>query len=212
MSRFQIIECEQRSEAWYAARAGRLTGSVAADMMAKIKSGEAAARRNLRAKLVLERVTGRSQEGDFVSKDMQRGIDLEAEAFGEFEALSGVILQRCGFLAMGEDFGCSLDGYIGNFDELASIKCPNDANHMAYWIGGKQVSKDYVEQCRHELWVTGAKRHHFLSYNPNFPPKLRVYYITLDAPQLDLGSYEAEAVKFMAEVRDEAEQIMRLVA
>jgi predicted phage-related endonuclease len=210
--RFIIVDAEQRSEAWYAARAGRLTGSVASAMMAKVKSGEAAGRRNLRAKLVLERVTGKPQEDDFLSRDMQRGIDLEPEAFGEFEAITGVILQRTGFLVMGDDYGCSLDAHLGDFDELVSIKCLNDANHMAYVLGGKRIPKDHIEQCRHELWVTGAKRHHFLSYNPNFPPKLRAFYVTMERSEFDIDEYEREAIKFMAEVRDEAEKLMRLAA
>ena len=177
MSRFIEITAEQRSEAWYAARIGRLTGSVASAMLSKPKSGkgESAGRTNLRAKLVLERVTGKSQEDDYTSRDMQRGIDLEPEAFGKFEALAGVILQRSGFLAMDHDYGCSLDAYIGDFEELVSIKCPNDANHMAYVMEGKKIPKTYMDQCCHELWITGAKRHHFMSYNPNFPEKLRVF-------------------------------------
>jgi len=212
MTGFVVIDHEQRSPEWYAARAGRLTGSVASQMMAKVQKGEAAGRRNLRAKLVLERVTGKTQEDEYLSRDMQRGIDLEPEAFGEFEALTGVILQRCGFLSLGDDFGCSLDGYLGEFDELVSIKCPNDANHMAYLTAGKRIPKDYMDQCRHELWITGAKRHHFLSYNPNFPEKLRVFYVTMEREQFDITEYGEEAIKFMAEVRAETDKLLRLAA
>lgn len=211
MSRFVVHDVEQKSPEWLALRAGRLTGTGAVDMMAKVKSGEAASRRNLRAKLVLERVTGKTQEGGFVSFDMQRGIDLEPEAFGEFEALTGAILHRSGFLSMGDDFGCSLDGYLGDYEELVSIKCPNDATHMAS-LFGKKIPKDYFDQCRHEIWLTGAKRHHFMSYNPNFPAKLRVFYMTLERDQFDVTEYETEAHKFMAEVRAEAEKLLRLAA
>lgn len=213
MSGFTIIDCEQKSPEWYAARAGRLTGTGAVEMLAKTQSGAvAASRRNLRAKLVLERVTGRTQESEFTSKDMQRGVELEPEAFGEFEALTGVILHRCGFLSWGEDFGCSLDGYLGDFEELVSIKCPNDANHMAYLTAGKKIPKDYMDQCRHELWGTGAKRHHFMSYNPNFPEKLRVFYVTMERETFDIDGYAQEASKFMAEVREETEKLLRIAA
>ena len=212
MTGFQIIDCEQKSPEWYAARAGRLTGTGANLMLAKTKSGDVSAgRRNLRAKLVLEIVTGRTQEDDFLSRDMQRGIDLEPDAFGEFEALTGVILQRSGFLTMGEDFGCSLDAHIGDFEELVSIKCPNDATHLEY-LFGKTIPKAYIDQCRHELWITGAKRHHFMSYNPNFPEKLRVFYVTMERAEFDIASYEVEAFKFMAEVRAEADKLLRLAA
>jgi predicted phage-related endonuclease len=210
---FIIHDVVQKSPEWYAARAGRLTGSVASDMLAKTKGGDwGAGRKNLRAKLVLERVTGKTQEDDYVSRDMQRGIDLEPEAFGEFEALTGAILHRSGFLTWGDDFGCSLDGYLGDFEELVSIKCPNDAGHMSYVIGGKKIPKDYMDQCRHELWGTGAKRHHFLSYNPNFPEKLRVFYVTMERAEFDIGEYEEQAYKFMAEVKADAEKLMRLAA
>ena len=43
--RFAIINADQRSPEWFRARSGRLTGSRAADMLATIKTGEAAARR-----------------------------------------------------------------------------------------------------------------------------------------------------------------------
>lgn len=214
MSRFTVIDAEQRSDAWHAARCGRLTGSVASQMLSKAKSGngESAGRKNLRAKLVLERVTGKMQEDDYLSRDMQRGIELEPEAFGKFEALTGVILQRSGFLSMDQDYGCSLDAHIGDFEELVSIKCPNDANHLEYVMYDKKVPKAYLDQCRHELWITGAKRHHFMSYNPNFPPKLRVFYVTMERDEFDISGYESEALRFMAEVRVETKELLRLAA
>jgi predicted phage-related endonuclease len=212
MSRFTVIDCEQKSPEWYEARAGRLTGSVANEMLAKVKSGEAAGRRNLRAKLVLERVTGRTQEPSFLSADMQRGIEREPEASGEFEVVMGAIVQRCGFLSMDQDYGCSLDGYLGDFEELVSIKCPNDANHMAYLLGGKRIPKDYIDQCCHEMWITGAKRHHFMSYSPNFPQKLRNFIVTIERAEFDLAGYEKEALRFMAEVRLETQELLRLAA
>ena len=58
MRNFTIVEAEQRTPAWFAARAGRLTASRAKDMLAAIKTGEAAARRDLRIQLVVERLTG----------------------------------------------------------------------------------------------------------------------------------------------------------
>jgi hypothetical protein len=89
----KILTTDQRSPAWIAARLGRLTGSRAADMMTTVKSGEAAGRRNLRVQLVLERLTGVSQESGYVSRDMQYGLDREADAFGAYEAATGQLAQ-----------------------------------------------------------------------------------------------------------------------
>ena len=59
---FSIVNAPQRSPEWFAARAGRLTGSMAGDMLATIKSGEAAARRDYRLQLALERLTGNIEQ------------------------------------------------------------------------------------------------------------------------------------------------------
>ncbi len=39
---FTVIDAPHRSEAWFKARAGRLTGSVAKEMLAKLKDGKPA--------------------------------------------------------------------------------------------------------------------------------------------------------------------------
>src|SRR5712691_1647113 len=64
-SRYTVHHMPQRSAAWTQVRLGRLTSTGAAPMLATIKSGEAAERRNLRIRLALETLTGRSQESDY---------------------------------------------------------------------------------------------------------------------------------------------------
>lgn len=212
MRRFQILECEQGSPEWHAARAGKLTGTAATDMTAVVKSGEAAGRRNLRTRLALERITGRPQpEGDYFGKDMQRGKELEPVAFGEFEAVTGSILERTGFLYIDPDVGCSLDAHLGDFEEIAEIKCPNAAIHYSYLQGGKTIPKAYREQCRHNLWVTGAKRAHFMTYNEDLPEKLRLFYVTMTAEELDVAGYEKLALAFLREVDEEVASILRMM-
>ena len=96
---FTIIDCEQRSPEWFAARVGKLTGSRAKDMRTKIKTGESAARRNLRTLMACERLTQRCLDDGYVSKEMQRGIDLEPVGIGEYEILTCEVVHRTGFLA-----------------------------------------------------------------------------------------------------------------
>ena len=131
MRAFTIIDAPQRSDAWFAARVGRLTGSCAGEMLAKIAKGEAAGRRNLRLRLVLEQVTGRPQESSFVSPAMATGVEREDAAFAAFESLTGNLAVRTGFLAHNTlKAGCSLDGHMGDFDTLLSIKCRQPAGHL----------------------------------------------------------------------------------
>ncbi len=88
---FTICTDEQRSAGWFAARAGRVTGSKAKEILANGKSGaEAVTRRDYRCQLLAERLTGQPQEDSgFVSDAMRWGVEQEANAFAAYEAHSG---------------------------------------------------------------------------------------------------------------------------
>ena len=64
----------QRSDEWFAARAGKVTASRVADLMAKTKSGYSASRQNYMAQLICERLTGKPADS-FTSAAMQRGTE-----------------------------------------------------------------------------------------------------------------------------------------
>lgn len=201
--RFTVVNCEQRTPIWYAARAGRVTASRAGDMLAKIKSGEAAGRRNYRTQLVAERLTGMPQENGFVSPAMQQGIDKEAAAIGAYEALTGNLVTRTGFLSLNDiDAGCSLDGHIGAFETLVGVKCPLPATHVTYWKAAR-LPPEYVPQVTHELWVTGALKYHFVSYNDSFPEELQLFLIECDRSEFDVEQHEKETLQFLKEVEAE---------
>lgn len=197
---FTIVNAEQRSPEWFAARLGRLTGSRAADMLSVIKSGEAAARRDLRMQLVCERLTGTLQEDSFVNAAMTRGIDLEPQAFAAYEARTGQMALRTGFLAHNtHQAGCSLDGHIGAFDGILEMKAPKSATHLRYLKGGV-VPTDYLPQITHNLWISDAAWCDFLSYDDRFPPALQTFLVRVHRADVDLIGYEAKALAFLAEV------------
>jgi hypothetical protein len=200
MRAFTVIDAPQRSPQWYAARLGRLTGSVAGDMLAAVKSGEAAVRRNLRLRLVLERLTGRSQESDFVSPAMQTGIEREEFAFRAYEALTGDVAVRVGFCQHTAHMaGCSPDGYLGDFAKLLSIKCRQPAAHYAFIRTGT-IPADAYAQIRHELWITGAADCDYFSWNPDFEPALQARIVTVTRQEAGIDAYEKQALAFLAEV------------
>src|SRR5713226_7007949 len=133
MSRFTVLDCEQRSELWFAARAGRATGSNADCVMAQGKKAneEAVTRRDYRVRLAVERIIGKSQEDDYLSADMRRGMELEAEAILSYEAFTGNLVRQTGFLTMSEHMvGCSLDFDVNNFEGFGELKCPKAAIHI----------------------------------------------------------------------------------
>lgn len=215
MSRFTIVDCEQRTEMWYAARAGRVTGSKADCVLAKGKgSAEAFTRRDYRLQLAVERLTGKPQEGGYISTEMQRGIDLEPAARLAYEAHTGLILRETGFLSMNEVMaGCSLDGDVGSFKGLASFKCPKSATHVGY-LKGRRLPPDYVPQATHEMWITGAEWYDFCSYDDRMPEGLEFFHVRVERFefQTELATYETEVTKFLAEVAAEVEMLTKLRA
>lgn len=203
MKPFTICEADQRSPEWFQARLGRLTGSRAADMLATIKSGEAAARRDLRTQLVVERLTGTVQEDGFINAAMQWGIDQEPAAFAAYESLTGLVARRTGFLAHTSHLvGCSLDGHVGDFDGICEFKCPKSATHLRY-LKGDSVPADYLPQIRHNLWVSGAAWCDFLSFDPRFPAHLQTMLVRVQAADVDVPGYAKTALAFLAEVDTE---------
>jgi hypothetical protein len=202
-----IIACEQRSPEWYAARLGKLTGSCVGEAFATIKKGESASRRNLRLRLVLERITGRSQESSYTSADMERGVLLEPEARAAYEAETGLVVQAVGFVQHDElATGCSPDGLP--HDGLIEIKCPKAATHLEYVRGG--LPEEYRLQVIHGLWLTGAAWADFVSFHPEFPEPLHLKITRLFARDVDLKAHELNVRLFLDEVAKEEAAVREL--
>ena len=204
---FVVIDCEQKSPEWFTARLGRLTGSVAVDITRTVKSGEAASRRNLRVRLALERITGRSQESDYESQAMQHGNEFEAKALSTYEARSGSLVERVGFLRCESLMaGCSLDALVDGGDGIVEAKCPKSATHLEY-LRTRQIPNDYYWQCVHNLWVSGAKYADFISFDAAFPDELQYLCVRMERNKTVIAEYEALATRFLAEVAVEVSEI-----
>jgi predicted phage-related endonuclease len=206
-----IIDCEQRTPAWFEARLGRLTGSRAADMLATIKTGEAAARRDLRIQLVCERLTGQVQEDAFVNDAMRRGIACEPLAFRAYEALTGHVARTVGFIQHDAHMaGCSPDGLVDD-DGVLELKCPKSATHLKYLRSGVLPS-EYRPQIVHSLWVTGAAYADFVSFDDRFPVGMRVVHVRVPRDEKEVAEYEKTALAFLAEVQREVEAVATMHA
>lgn len=210
---FTVLACEQRSDEWKAARAGLATGSRAKDILASIQKGEAAARRDYRMQLVAERLTGRPQESDYINAEMQRGIDCEPLARGAYEAITGAVVRESGFLrSTAHAAGASLDGHLGDFQTVVSLKCPKTSTHLGYLEAGIMPAA-YVPQMLHELWLTGAERYDFLSWDDRLPEGLSTFLTTVHRSAVadEIRAYEGKLLAFLAEVAEaEAKWAARL--
>lgn len=213
-ARFLHVDVTQRSPEWIAARLGRLTSTGAADVLAAPlkKGGESASRRNLRVRLALERLTGRSIEREFVSPAMKTGIDREADAFAAYEAATGALLQRSGFLRHPElAAGTSLDGHVDDYAGVVELKSPQPATHLEY-LRTDAIPADYRAQITHHLWITGAAWCDWVSYQPDFPSGLQLLIRRVRREDVDLTAYELAARLFLSEVEQEVSAIQALRA
>jgi predicted phage-related endonuclease len=202
--RDDLIICEhpQGTPEWLADRAGRATGSRAKDILAKIKSGEAAERRNYRTQLVTERLTGQPQEGGFVSKEMQWGTDHEPFARMAYESKTGNLVTEMGFIYLPSIMaGCSLDGLLEENGKtgIFEAKCPISATHVEYLTAGKLPPK-YKPQILHNVYVTGADFADFVSYDPRMPEGLHLFVVRWERDEAEMKEYEAELKLFLGEV------------
>jgi putative phage-type endonuclease len=203
-----IIDFPQGSAEWLASRAGVATASCFAAIMATVKSGEAADRRNYRARLVVERLTGKSVPS-FQNAAMKQGTEREPFARMAYEAHTGNIVQEVG-LCMHDTLtaGASPDGLIGE-DGGLEIKCPELAAHLNYLQIGAEPP-EYTWQIQGGMWVTGRQWWDFVSYNPDFPEHLQLIVRRIQRNEDAIKKLAAEVEKFLGEVDAEVERIRSL--
>ena len=197
---------EQGTPEWQALRTGFLTASRTADMLATIKTGESASRRNLKAELVVERLTNCKTEG-FTSSAMQWGIDNEPLARMAYEVKTNSFVDQVAFVRHKtiDWFGCSPDGLVDD-DGMVEFKCPNSATHLEY-LESLEVPKNYYTQMQTQLSVTGRKWNDFCSFDPRFPDGLQLLIIRVNWDEEFVAKLESEAIKFLAEVEAKVKQL-----
>lgn len=202
----------QDSQDWMLARAGKFTASRAADLMARTKSGPSAARTNLIATLVAERITGQPVEG-YRNAAMERGIELEGEARDAYSFQTGNAVQEVGFVACESlpNTGCSPDGEV-NEDGLVEIKCPSAmGKHLDALLNGAHAV-EYRWQLMHQLMVTGRKWVDAASYDPRWPEHLQLAICRVQRDEDAIKELAAEITKADAEVEAKVQQLTRSAA
>lgn len=199
---------------WKQDRAGRATGSRAKDIVAAIKSGEAAARRDYRIQLGLERLTGMPADDFFVSKEMMWGTEQEPFARMAYEERTGLIVKECGFICL-TDFmaGCSVDGFIqdGGRKGVWEAKCPKSATHLGY-LEADRLPPEHAPQIIHNMWASDAEFADFVSFDPRMPEHLQLFIHRVERDEKVIAEYEADLIDFLRGVDDMVVRLMKRAA
>ena len=180
-------------------RCGKVTASRMADVMATIKTGEAASRANYRAELVAQRLTGQLEAG-FTNAAMQWGTEQEPFARASYEIMRGVIVEEVGFVPHPTIMmsGASPDGLVGS-DGMIEIKCPNTATHIAFLLDGK-IPLKYQLQMAWQMACCGRQWVDYASFDPRMPEYLRLKVVRYAATEAGIPAIEAAVRQFIAEV------------
>jgi predicted phage-related endonuclease len=205
---FFIVHAEQRSEEWFEARLSRVTGSMASNVWEKTKKGERTAGwTTYQDQLLAEALTGISADDVFVTRDMQRGIELEPVARSALARHIGVSIRETGFLAHKTILaGSSLDGDFDDFRAVVELKCPKTTTQLRY-IEANALPDTYTGQCLHNLYVSGAEVLYFGSFDDRLPPHLQLFVKEVLAKDVPLEEYERELLTFTDQLKGRIEAL-----
>jgi putative phage-type endonuclease len=197
---------EQGTPEWHQLRAGKVTASRVADILAKTKTGPSASRQNYLIELALQRTTGVIQES-YSNAAIEHGIQTEPQARVAYEVKTGNFVDQVAFVDHPsiKGFGCSPDGLVGD-KGLLEIKCPNSATHWEYFKS-KEPPKKYFIQMQAQLAVTGREWCDFVSFDPRMPERSQLLVVNVPRDNEFIVYMEAEIKQFLDEVEAEVQQM-----
>lgn len=214
---------DQRTEEWFDARAGRITASRMCDVMAFseggiYKSGKRKGQpkvvRPLKQRtdyihqLAAERLTQKPRK-QVKAWALQWGQEVEPAAVAAYEAETGLIVQRAGFVPHpAHDFiGASPDFLVGE-DGGGEIKCPESSEvHLATLVCG--LPDEHIEQIQGGLWVTHRRWWDFISFHPDFQPHLRLYVQRVERDEEYITKLADACLSLEAEVQAIVKQLQQ---
>ena len=165
-----ILNHEQGTEEWFAARLGKPSASNFGKLITATGKPSTSADGYIN-QLIAERLTKQS-EPFYQNEHMARGTELEPEAREAYEFITGYSVTEYGFiLDDSKEFGCSPDGiveFIGDITGL-EIKCPAANTMVKYMRDPQSLVKAYYQQIQGCMLVTGASSWDAFAYHPEMP-------------------------------------------
>ena len=190
----KILDLPQRSQQWFEARLGVITGSRAKQVFAK---------NNLPFidELIAERMTGTIPDS-FTSDAMKHGILFEPEAIRVYEETTKNKVEEIGFCVHDKYpfIAVSPDGLVkvdGKYQGAVEVKCPSSKKHIEYIRIGR-VPAEYKAQVLHYfvvvedlVWLD------FVTYDPRMKShKINVHRVHRNEIQEEVDAALAAYLKF----------------
>ena len=163
----EIVDCEQNSDEWIAAKIGIPSSSQFSAILARGSGSQPSkTRRTYMRKLAGERITGKPAE-NFRNAHMDRGHEMEPEARAFYEFANGVTTERVGFIK-NHGAGASPDSLVGDVG-LLEIKTALPHILIGHIEAGKSPAEHFA-QVQGQMWVSERQWCDILNYWPGMPP------------------------------------------
>ena len=191
----RILNCEQYSPEWWAARLGIPTSSQYSKIVTS--KGEPSKQRTAYMyELAAERLTG-AQEDTYISVAMQKGAEREELSRKVYEMETNAEVVQCGIcLSDCGRYGASPDGLVG-CDGLVELKNPLGKTQVERLLMTEaKLPTSYIQQVQGQLFVTEREWCDFVSYVPGLP--LFVLYVYRDS--LFCDKLKAALIEFCDEL------------
>ena len=195
-----ILEMEQGSDEWLAARLGRPSASMFSKLITT-KGKPSTQAGGYINKLAGERLSGES-EAFYTNEHMVRGTELEPEAREAYEFISGNDVLEVGFVVDPSfEYGCSPDGLIGT-DGGIEIKCPAATTMMKYYQDSEELVKAYYQQIQGCMWVTKRDWWDAFAYHP----KMKHVLVRVPRDDAFIAKLAVEVEAAVIEIKNQVEQ------
>lgn len=181
-----VDNIKQVSEEWFRLKAGVVSGTGFAKVLAKGK-GNAMAKTRLDYlyQLATERITGKSADETPNMRWMQHGKENEAQARSIYQIQNCIAVDEVAFIYLNEHkrIGVSPDGLVGD-QGMVEIKCVKLSTHVGYLLKNR-LPPEYKSQVQGQLWVADRQWCDFCSYSEHSHIELMTVRVWRDEEYID---------------------------
>ena len=152
----------QRTESWLKDRYGKFSASEIIKILGARGLGETG--KTYAIEKAIQELYGDFEE-NYISYDMQNGIDTEPLAFAKFQELKGLEfleVEKCGFFNFEQHAGASPDGLVSD-DAVLEIKCPKSTTFFKL-VATNEIDSKYYAQMQMQMLCTNRNKAYFFNY------------------------------------------------
>lgn len=197
----KILEHKQRTEEWFAARRGKITGSIVGNFFKST-------RQDWIYKLVAERLLTHAED----ENARARGVLLEPEALEAFVEHTNLGVEEVG-LCVSDDLpymAVSPDGLImgddGKYSEAVEIKCLSGYKQVKAFFDGTYPQEYHAQVVQYFLINQDLKKLYFVMYHDDMPDKLKLLIFEVKRGQV-LEDMQAQK-ELLLDVNNKVEEML----